>query len=149
MQEALGNTDAMPPLTRLFIKSSLVYLVAAFLAGLLLTLRAALPLPAFAGGLTPVYFHLFMVGWVTQLIIGVAYWMFPKWSRQMPRGHDALALTTFWLLNAGLLVRVVAEPAQTVSAWPGWDWLLVAAALMQWLAGMAFVANTWPRVKEK
>lgn len=149
MQGVLCCPDPMPPLTRLFIKSSLVYLVAAFLAGLLLALRAVLPLPALAGGLTPVYFHLFMVGWVTQLIIGVAYWMFPKWRKQAPRGHDALALMTFWLLNVGLLMRVVAEPAQTVSAWPGWGWLLVAAALLQWLAGMTFVANTWPRVKEK
>ncbi len=139
----------MPPITRLFIKASLLYLVAALLVGLLLALRGLLNLLAIVGGLTPVYFHLFMVGWVTQIIAGVAYWMFPKWSRQRPRGYDSLALATFWLLNAGLLLRVIAEPAQTVSVWPGWGWLIVAAALLQWLAGMAFVANTWPRVKEK
>ena len=139
----------MPPITRLFIKASLLYLIAALLVGLLLALRETLKLPAIVGGLTPVYFHLFMVGWVTQIIAGVAYWMFPKWSKQRPRGYDALALATFWLLNVGLLLRVVAEPAQTVSAWSGWGWLIVAAALLQWLAGLAFVANTWPRVKEK
>jgi cbb3-type cytochrome oxidase subunit 1 len=139
----------MPPITRLFVKTSLVYLVAALLAGFLLALRPLLALPALVNGLTPVYFHLFMVGWVTQLIVGVAYWMFPKWSKELPRGHDALALTTFWLLNLGLLLRVVAEPAQTVNAWPGWGWLIVVAALLQWLAGLAFVANTWRRVKEK
>jgi cbb3-type cytochrome oxidase subunit 1 len=139
----------MPPITRLFIKASLLYLVAALLVGLLLALRGLLNLLAIVGGLTPVYFHLFMVGWVTQIIAGVAYWMFPKWSRQRPRGYDSLALATFWLLNAGLLLRVIAEPAQTVSVWPGWGWLIVAAALLQWLAGMAFVANTWPRVKGK
>ena len=139
----------MPPITRLFIKASLLYLIAALLVGLLLALRAAVDLPVIVGGLAPVYFHLFMVGWVTQIIAGVAYWMFPKWSRQRPRGYDALALTTFWLLNLGLLLRVVAEPAQTVSAWPGWGWLIVAAALLQWRAGMALVVNTWPRVKEK
>ncbi|MFO7633377.1 MAG: hypothetical protein R6W76_12595 [Caldilinea sp.] len=139
----------MPPITRLFIKTSLLYLVAAFFAGLVLALRPLLDLPVIVRGLSPVYFHLFMVGWVMQLIVGVAYWMFPKWSKARPRGHDGLALATFWLLNTGLLVRVVAEPAQTVSAWPGWGWLIVAAATLQWLAGLAFVANTWPRVKEK
>ncbi|HRI57982.1 MAG TPA: hypothetical protein PK170_12915 [Anaerolineae bacterium] len=139
----------MPSITRLFVKTSLVYLVAALLAGFLLALRPLLALPALVNGLTPVYFHLFMVGWVTQLIVGVAYWMFPKWSKELPRGHDVLALATYWLLNAGLLLRVVAEPAQTVDAWPGWGWLIVAAALLQWLAGLAFVANTWRRVKEK
>ena len=139
----------MPPITRLFIKASLLYLIAALLVGLLLALRAAVDLPVIVGGLAPVYFHLFMVGWVTQIIAGVAYWMFPKWSRGRPRGYDGLAWATFWLLNAGLLLRVVAEPAQTVNAWPGWGWLIVAAALLQWLGGMAFVINNWPRVKEK
>lgn len=139
----------MPPLTRLFIKTSLVYLVAALGAGLLLALRPLLSLPTVVGGLTPVYFHLFMVGWVMQIIVGVAYWMFPKWSKLLPRGHDALALATYGLLNVGLLLRVIAEPAQVVSAWLGWGWLIVLAALLQWLAGLAFVANTWPRVKEK
>jgi cbb3-type cytochrome oxidase subunit 1 len=139
----------MPPITRLFVKTSLLYLVAALLAGVLLALRSLVALPPIVSGLTPVYFHLFMVGRVTQIIAGVAYWMFPKWSRTRPRGYDALALATYWLLNIGLLLRVVAEPAQTVSTWPGWGWLIVAAALLQWLAGMAFVVNTWPRVKEK
>lgn len=139
----------MPSITRLFIKTSLLYLVAAFLAGLLLTLRAMVTLPAVVDGLSPVYFHLFMVGWVMQLIVGVAYWMFPKWSKLLPRGHDALALATYWLLNLGLVLRVIAEPAQVMNTWPGWGWLIVLSATLQWLAGLAFVANTWPRVKEK
>ncbi|MCL4830631.1 MAG: hypothetical protein KJZ95_24955 [Caldilinea sp.] len=139
----------MPSITRLFIKASLLYLVAAFFVGVILVLRPMYDLPAITAGFSPIYFHLFMVGWVMQLIVGVAYWMFPKWSKTQPRGHDSLALATFWLLNAGLLLRVVAEPAQMVSAWPGWGWLIVASATLQWLAGLAFVANTWPRVKEK
>lgn len=139
----------MPPITRLFVKTSLVYLIASFGVGLFLALRPLITLPALVNGLAPVYFHLFMVGWVMQLIVGVAYWMFPKWSRERPRGYEALALATFWLLNLGLLLRVAAEPAQLVSAWPGWGWVVVFAALLQWLAGMTFVVNTWPRVKEK
>ena len=31
----------------------------------------------------------------------------------------------------------------------GWGWLLVASALMQWLAAVFFVVNSWPRVKER
>ncbi|HHY57106.1 MAG TPA: hypothetical protein GYA08_16915 [Chloroflexi bacterium] len=139
----------MPSLTRLFVKTSLLYLAAAFVVGVFLALRPLLPLPAFVGGLTPVYFHLFMVGWVMQLIVGVAYWMFPKWSRLLPRGHDGLALATYGLLNTGLLLRAIAEPALSVSAWRGWGWLIALAALLQWLGGLAFIANTWPRVKEK
>ena len=143
----------MPPITRLFIKTSLLYLVIALLLGLLLAahrfLPRFLPLPAWLPLMTPVYFHLFMVGWVTQLIAGVAYWMFPKFTRTKPRGNDLLAWITYGGLNVGLLLRAVAEPAMTLSPAPHWGVGLALAALLQWLGGLAFVANTWPRVKEK
>lgn len=139
----------MPLITRLFIKSSFVYLVAALLTGLLLAAAPRLNLPPIVYTLNPVYFHLFLVGWVTELIIGVAYWMFPKFSREQPRGSAALAWSTYLLLNLGLLLRVVAEPIVTLQSSNFWGGLLVAAALLQWLAALTFVANTWPRIKEK
>ncbi len=139
----------MPLVTRYFIKTSLFFFVAALLCGLLLALRPFIELPAFVTGLTPVYFHLFMVGWVTQIIIGVAFWMFPKYTKEKPRGSDALAWSTYALLNGGLLLRVIAEPASVAQALPLWGWLLALSALLQWLGGLTFVVNTWPRVKER
>ena len=137
----------MPLITRLFIKTALFYLVAALLCGLLIALRSILNMPRLVAGLTPVYFHLFMVGWVTQIIIGVAYWMFPRRSKEQPRGSATLAWSAYALLNGGLLLRTIAEPANVVYPWPLWGWLLAASALLQWLGGVAFVANTWPRIK--
>ena len=139
----------MPLLTRLFIKTGLLYFVAALLTGLLLALNSTLTLPTWVGVLNPVYFHLFMVGWVTQLIIGVAYWMFPKFTREQPRGSDQLAQITFLLLNGGLLLRVLAEPMLALQTNKLWGWLLALSAVLQWLAGLTFVINTWPRVKER
>lgn len=137
----------MPFLTRLLIKTALVYFIAALVVSLLVAARPVLGLPSVVAGLSPVYFHLLMVGWVTQLILGVAHWMFPKFSREQPRGRDWLTWTIYGLLNAGLLLRVIAEPARTVNPAEVWGWLLALSALLQWLAGMAFVANLWPRVK--
>ncbi|MBI3957967.1 MAG: hypothetical protein HY328_04080 [Chloroflexi bacterium] len=139
----------MPFLTRLFVKTALVYFVAALLTGLLVTARPVLGLPLIVAGLSPVYFHLLMVGWITQLILGVAHWMFPKFSWEQPRGRGWLTWAIYVLLNSGLLLRVIAEPARTVSPAAVWGWLLALSALLQWLAGMAFVANLWPRVKER
>jgi hypothetical protein len=136
----------MPTLTRWYIKSSLVYLVAALLVGALLASRVFWPLPAFIRGTGPVYFHLFMVGWVTQLIFGVVYWLFPKYSKERPRGSETLGWAIYGLLNAGLLLRVVSEPLNSMQPAAVWGWLLVVSAGLQWLAGMGFVANTWPRV---
>ena len=137
----------MPLITRLFIKTALLFFVAALLSGLFIALRSLVNMPLLVSGLTPVYFHLFMVGWVTQIIMGVAYWMFPKQSKVNPRGSEALAWSSYALLNGGLLLRTVAEPAHVVQPWPIWGWLLAVSALLQWLGGLAFVANTWPRIK--
>lgn len=139
----------MPTLTRWFVKSSLVFLVSALAAGLVLAADSVWNLPALTRTLVPVYLHLFLVGWVTQLIFGVVYWMFPKYSSEQPRGIESLAWGTFWLINIGLVLRVFGEPLNALSPNTGWGWLLAASAILQWLAGFGFVLNTWQRVKER
>lgn len=138
----------MPTLTRFFVKTSLVYLVAALLVGFLLAAPSAFSLPAAVTVLAPTYFHLLMVGWMAQLIFGIVYWMFPKYTKERPHGNETLAWAVYVLLNAGLLLRVFGEPLHTlVGGYTGW--LLALSAFLQWLAGLGFVANTWPRVKER
>lgn len=130
----------MPPLTRWFVKLALVYFVTALAAGVWQAADGPL-------WLTPIMIHLLVVGWVTGMIFGVAYWMFPKYSSEEPRGANSLAVASFVLLNAGLLLRVAVEPWQTSRPSALTGWLLVGSALLQWLGGVAFVLNTWPRVK--
>ncbi len=139
----------MPPLSQRFIRTSLIYLVASLALGLLLALQPLGDLPAVVTALAPVYFHLFMVGWVMQLIVGVAYWMFPKATRERPRGSDALAWATYGLLNAGLLLRAIAEPALVATGRRAWGVSLAVSAALQWLGAVAFVWNSWARVKER
>lgn len=38
--------------------------------------------------------------------------MFPKYSNQLPRGHEALGWITYTMLNIGLILRAIAEPLQ-------------------------------------
>ncbi len=139
----------MPILTRWFVKVSFVYLVAALLTGLALAAQSALPLPAVVTSLGPEYIHFFMVGWVAQLIFGIVYWMFPKYTRDKPHRSDALAWATFVLLNAGMVLRAIAEPGNALEPTPAWAWSLAISGLLQWSAGLAFVVNTWGRVKER
>jgi heme/copper-type cytochrome/quinol oxidase subunit 1 len=137
----------MPTLTRWFVKSSLIYFVAALMAGVALAARPVFDLSPALAALSPVYFHLLMVGWITQLIFGIVYWMFPKYSREKPRGSERLAWATYVLLNIGLILRAIGEPMQAAQPEGAWGWLLAISAGLQWLAGVAFVANTWGRVK--
>lgn len=138
----------MPPLTRWLVKTSFIYLALALIAGLLVELQSAFKL-TMLGGLFPVYIHLFVLGWITQLIFGVVFWMFPKYSAEKPRGSESLGWWTYTLLNAGLLLRVIAEPIHSTQPNTISGWLLVISAFIQFLAGLGFVINSWGRVKEK
>jgi hypothetical protein len=69
----------MPAATRRCIKAALAHFVAALLLGIVLAAPAVLPVSPAIGVWGPVYVHLFMVGWVAQLIFGVVYWMSPRY----------------------------------------------------------------------
>lgn len=120
---------------------------AAFLA-----LLAGLSLGAWAAGsgrspfLDPTVLHLLVVGWLTQMVFGVAFWLFPRFAPDRPRGWDWLGWVTFATLNSGLALRVVAEPALTL---PGRGSLLLASGLLQAGASLGFVVNTWPRIRRR
>ena len=137
----------MPPLTRWYVKTAILYLVAALLLGVILAGGGVVPLPALLTLAGPAQIHLFVVGWLTQLIFGIAYWMFPKASAERPRGNDSLAVFTYVALNLGLLARVVGEPWHALNPATGSGTLLVASGLLQWLAGLGFAVHAWPRVR--
>jgi hypothetical protein len=132
---------------RYFIRTALICLVAAFFVGGVVLINQGLALDGRIGLLLPVFYHLLMVGWATQLICGVALWMFPPYSREQPRGDERLGWCTYALLNSGLLLRVVAEPPHTLRPAPWSGWALALSALLQMLAIWVFVAAIWPRVK--
>ena len=124
----------------------MLYLVAALALSVAMQLPLADRVPLLRV-VWPTYLHLLVVGWLTQLIFGVAFWLFPKYSSTHPRGNEQVGWASFALLNFGLLLRLIGEP----QAMMGGDArvLLVASAVVQLLAGWAFVANTWPRVRER
>ena len=138
----------MPDLARLYIKTSLAYLGAALLTGLIMALEGVGAGPA-GVALWQSYIHLFVVGWLTQLIFGVAYWLFPRYSKERPFGRSALAVAAFVLLNVGLLMRVAAEPGWAWARGEIWAWALVAGASLQWGGVMAYAVYIWSRVRTK
>ncbi len=132
----------MPLLTRTFVKTAMICFALALALGIVLALGAT-------NGLFPIYIHLLVFGWLTQLIFGVVFWMFPKYSAEKPRGSEILGWWTYALLNLGLLLRAIGEPIQSTQPTPFSGWMLVLSAVLQFLAGLMFVVNSWGRVKEK
>jgi len=137
----------MPTFTRWCIKTAFLYFTVAVLIFAALLWSQVLMLPPYVAALRPVAYHLLMVGWASQLIFGVVFWMFPRLSKERPRGSERAAWYVYGALNTGLLLRLLAEPLQMLSPAPIWGWLLVASGLLQVSAGWVFVWNSWSRVK--
>lgn len=140
----------MPPLVRLYIRTAFVYFVAGFLLLALMALDGWLNIGRWFGAVYLSQLHLLVVGWITQLSIGVAYWMFPRFLKQVdprPRGSDTLAWAVYICLNAGLVLRLVAEPFYRMS---GQSWLAALVALsgvLQAAAAVGFGLLIWARIR--
>jgi len=132
----------MPQPTRAFVKASLIYLLFGLSAGILQQINWPLPLHLF-----PTYLHLLTFGWLSQLIFGVALWMFPAYTREQPRGPLWLGWSTFFALNLGMLLRLLFEPLQSIRPTPLGESMLIVSAVLQWIAGLTFFMSIWPRIK--
>lgn len=139
----------MPTLSRWHIKAGLMYLVIGLLLGGIMLVQPAFGWSPRLQLFRPVYLHFLFLGWVTQIIIGVAYWMFPKHTKEKPRGNEKLGWAVFILLNIGLILRAIGEPAMILAPRAGLGWILAIAAVCLLLAGWGFIINTWARVKER
>lgn len=137
----------MPTLSRWFIKTGLVYFIVSFVLGVALKIPSVSESWIFMPAMSPVYFHLFMIGWITQIIVGVSWWMFPAMSRENPRGSERAGWFVYFCINAGLLTRAIGEPL--VYVYPDEPIPLLVSAGLLWLGGIGYAALIWKRVKGK
>jgi hypothetical protein len=136
----------VPTLTRWFIKTALVFAMVALVLAAMLPMGIALRLPIAVLALQPTYFHLFMLGGMSQLVFGIAYWMFPVYRRDRPRRSSRLGWFCYVSLNAGLLLRAVSEPLINAGQAGPWQLLFYLAVVLHLVAAVAFVINTWGRI---
>jgi len=142
----------VPLETRRFAKTALVFLFLTFALGTALTFArgAGVAVPAI---IAVEHAHLGAVGFLVNIVIGIALWMLPLDRERFPdtqgRYPAAAPLLCWWLLNGGLTVRVVVEPLQQLLA-PSSRALsavLDAAALAQLGAIAIFAGVAWHRIR--
>ncbi len=130
----------MPRLAGWFVRASMLYLLAGFTLGALMLAQDGIPFyPPILMAL-PIHMEFLLVGWLVQLAMGVAFWIFPRFGMGLPRsrGNEALIWAAFWLLNAGLCLLVLEL----------WIPVMLLVGRMAEAAGVIVYAfGTWRRIK--
>jgi len=134
----------MPRLARTFIKTGLICFLSALLIGVGREFES-LDLPV----LRPLFWHLLMVGWITQIIFGVSMWMFPGRTKEEGFMAQKWGWLTYLFLNTGLLLRLIAEPQLSYSSFSLWPNLVFLSAILQLSAAITYAIEMWPRVMSK
>lgn len=136
----------MPRITRWFIKSGIIYLF----AGITLAFFSELSFVQSGTLLLPVYWHMIVIGWITQIIMGVSLWMFPRKRRDRKKTETFSAVASFWSLNAGLILRFFSEPFLPFFTEHPMMILIISVSILLQVCGILFyVAEIWPRVQPK
>jgi hypothetical protein len=138
----------MDPLSSVMLRAALTWLLAGFVIGAAMLTDRALP-GQWRLWMAPSHAHMLFVGWFLQFAVGVAYWLLPRRrSTERPLGYwERAAYVAVIALNFGLVLRIIAEPAErTGNESDGTLVLLIASALLQVAAALIFVTQLWPRV---
>ena len=129
----------MPRLSCWFIRAALLYLAVGATLGALILIHKGSPLHPLVWRLLPAHVEFLLFGWTVQLVMGVVFWIFPRFWRS--RGSEKPVWLAFVLLNIGIWLVGVGP---TLGA--EW-WALPGGRIAQAGAVVAFALNAWSRVK--
>jgi hypothetical protein len=107
--------------------------------GSLILFHKGIPIYPLLWRLLPVHIEFLLFGWLVQLVMGVGFWIFPRFRRA--RGNEKPAWVAFGLINVGVwlagLGPVVGAPTL----------ILLLGRLAEAGAAVAFAVHAWPRIK--
>ncbi len=131
----------MPRLSVWFIRLSLLYLFLGFTLGGLMLFNKGVPLHPLVWRLLPSHIEFVLFGWTVLLVMGMAFWILPRFTKQPVRGNETLAWAALVLTNAGIWLVSLA------SFYPLYGWLSFMGRSAEAGAVFLFVLHAWPRIK--
>lgn len=132
----------MPRVSLWFLRASLLYLALAFTLGALLLWDKGIPLGPPVSLLRPLHVEVALVGWVLQLVMGTAYWIFPRFGMTpAQRGREDLAWIAFGLVNVGLWAAGLTGPLGLAPS------VATAGRVAEALAAVFMGVNIWARTR--
>lgn len=131
----------MPRLSAWFVRAALVYLFLGFTFGGLLLFHKGAPLHPALWRLLPSHIEFVLFGWTAQLIMGMAFWILPRFPKPPVRGNEYLAWAAFFLMNSGIMIIVLSSFGLDSA------WLNLMGKTAETAGVIAFGMHAWPRVK--
>ena len=120
---------------RAFLKASLVWFSLAVAIALLMALLPMLTVYRTA------HMHVALLGFVTQMIYGVALHVIPRFVGQ-PLVHRRMAEVQFWTAQSGLALLALGFVAR-VNGWRFASAAIAAGAILSAVGAFCFVWNLW------
>ena len=136
----------MPALSRLMVRTALIWLAVGYAIGGLLLTQKGYPIANWVWSLRYTHVHILLVGWTVQLACGVAFWILPRLDARGSRGDERLVWGCYAALNGGVVLGALHDPLAALAAGPGWAVLPPLMGLLYALAAALFVRHAWPRV---
>ncbi|MBI4829182.1 MAG: cbb3-type cytochrome c oxidase subunit I [Nitrospinae bacterium] len=137
----------MYTLVRRYIKTSLLFFLVGLALGVWIMWKGYWGDPAGMSVVISAHTHVILIGFIITLIMGIAYWMFPRPAREDYRYSPNMAEVNYWLVTGGTVVRLYGEMWQYASDGAhGIIWAAIGAGA-QTLAGVVFAWNIWSRVR--
>ena len=137
----------MPRLSRLMIRTALVWLALGYTVGGLLLLNKGLSLLPWLWTLRFTHVHLLLIGWMVQFACGVAFWILPRLDASGTRGDERLVWLCYAALNIGVVLAALHDPlASAIGETMIMQLMLVGAGVLYIVAIVAFAAQAAPRI---
>jgi hypothetical protein len=130
----------MPKLSVWLVRASLIHMGIGFLFGSLILHHKGIPIYPWTWKLLNPHIELMIFGWTMQFVMGIAFWILPRFTGEGRYGRTYLGWGSFVLLNSGIFFTAL-------SGWYIIDLLSLMGRLCTLGAVFSFVLLLWPRIK--
>lgn len=137
----------MHSLVRRYIKTAIAFLALGLAIGLWMIVRRELYGVYATPFETSAHTHALLVGFVMEMILGVALWLFPRPEKGNVRYSPRAAEAAYWLLTLGTAIRVFGELARPFVTSLALRWLIVLCGAAQTAGLLLFFYTMWPRIR--
>lgn len=134
-------------LVRLYLRTAFVFLALGLVGGLWIEFQLVTG-GVISHGMIVAHVHLLLVGFLLLMILGTAFWLFPRSGRGRPIGpYPNLVGFAYALLTLGTLARAATEFFDLQLTGQIWAYVRLAASTSQVAGVVIGIVALWGRVR--